>query len=75
MEMTSKELLRGIGALDSALVEEAETYQAPPARHWGRWVAVAACAAIVAAVSWQLLPRLPTKTAEPRFSYRDSAVI
>lgn len=64
MEMTSKELLRGIGALDSALVEEAETYQAPPARHWGRWVAVAACAAIVAAVSWKMLPRLTTKTAE-----------
>ena len=64
MEMTSKEFLRGIGALDSALVEEAETYQAPPARHWGRWVVVAACVAIVAAASWQLLPRLTTKTTE-----------
>lgn len=64
MEMTSKEFLRGIGALDSALVEEAETYQAPPARHWGRWVVVAACIAIAAAVSWKMLPRLTTETKE-----------
>lgn len=64
MEMTSKEFLRGIGALDSALVEEAETYQASPARHWVRWVAVAACIAIAAAVSWKMLPRLTTETTE-----------
>lgn len=66
MAMTEKELLRAIGSLDDKLVEEAEAYQAPPARHWGRWVAVAACVAIVAGVGWKNLPTLTTETKPPQ---------
>lgn len=64
--MTEKDLLRGIGSLDAELVEEAEAYQAPAARHWGRWVAVAACVAIVAGVGWKILPTLTTETKPPQ---------
>lgn len=64
--MTEKDLLRGIGSLDAELVEEAEAYQAPPARHWGRWLAAAACVAIVAGVGWKVLPTLTTETKPPQ---------
>lgn len=71
--MTSKDLLRGIGALDPSLVAEAEAYQAPKSRHWGRWAALAACVAIVAAVSWQVLPKLlTTETAAPQDTVTDN---
>ena len=66
MAMTEKDLLRGIGSLDAELVEEAEAYQAPPARHWGRWLAAAACVAIVAGVGWKVLPTLTTETKPPQ---------
>lgn len=71
--MTSKDLLRGIGALDPGLIAEAEAYQAPKVRHWGRWAALAACVAIVAAVSWQVLPKLlTTETAAPQDTVTDN---
>lgn len=66
MAMTEKDLLRGIGSLDDKLLDEAEAYQAPPVRHWGRWIAAAACVAMVAGVGWKVLPTLTTETKPPQ---------
>lgn len=66
MAMTENDLLRGIGSLEDKLVDEAEAYQAKPVRHLGRWIAAAACVAIVAGVGWKVLPMLTTETKPPQ---------
>lgn len=60
--MTPKELLKSLGDLDSDLIAEAEAYQAPKTHRWSRWLAVAACVAVAAAISWPLLTRSPETT-------------
>lgn len=66
MAMTENDLLRGIGSLDDKLVDEAEAYPAQRVRHWGRWIAAAACVAIVAGVGWKVLPTLTKETKPPQ---------
>ena len=63
--MTSKDFLRGLGALRASQILEADVYEAPRRRPWVKWVAAAACVAIVATAAWQVLPRLTSETAPP----------
>ena len=62
--MTTKELLRGLSDLNAEQILEAEAYAARSPRPWVRWVATAACVAVVAAASWQLALR-PAETPPP----------
>lgn len=63
--MTSKDFLRGLGALRASQILEADVYEAPRVRPWVKWAAMAACVAIVATAAWQVLPRLTSETAPP----------
>ena len=63
--MTSKDFLRGLGALRASQILEADVYEAPRRRPWVKWAAMAACLAIVATAAWQVLPRPTSETAPP----------
>ncbi len=44
--MTGKDLIAGIGRIDESLIQEVETQI--PKRHWGKWIGLAACLAVLA---------------------------
>ena len=62
--MTAKELLWGLSGLHAHQILEADEFKAPRGRRRAGWAALAACVAVAAAVSWQLLPRTE-ETAPP----------
>lgn len=51
--MSAERLFKVIGQVDDGLLEETERYRTPyKERHWARWGALAACAALVIGGAW-----------------------